>query len=218
MASSLPSPEPSSRSMSLLDLDSDESHELAYNQEPADRNGSGAIQHGAWPSPWGQEPEYGRRNLHATPGKRLSHQGRPDFFSLPPHMTPPPLHPPVVRTHGLTEQPWIPERQLDQCYSYALDSGHGTYTRLIPADCFPPLYGLEETQSRDGLIVLPRPRGLPPRSRQAGREVRLSLKSLGSEPLPTCEQVTGSRYGVRPTLIGDEYSRLPQIPNPAMVS
>jgi hypothetical protein len=194
MASLLLSPEFSHNlSMPLLDLDCDTSpvliepvstcsDKMAYNQMPMGRAGAEASQQGAPVGHWRQGPDYGRHQFYAAP-----EMGPPAYPSgpafLPPAPAPPvslpPIRQPIAQIQSFSQQPFIPERQLGQSYSYAIDRGDGTFTRLIPADRLPPMYGLAQSQDREGLIVLPRPRAVSPHSRHAGlADVSFSLEKF----------------------------------------
>jgi hypothetical protein len=169
-------------SMSLLDLDCDASlkltesistcsDQMAYNQTPMGRAGAEASQQRAPASPWRQGPDYGRHPFYAVPemGPPAYPAGPSFLLQAPAAPTPlPPIRQPIAQIQSFSQQPFIPERQLEKSYSYAIDRGDGTFTRLIPADRLPPMYGLAQAQDREGLIVLPRPRAVSPHSRHAG--------------------------------------------------
>ncbi|KAF6816238.1 chromatin remodeling complex subunit [Colletotrichum sojae] len=62
-------------------------------------------------------------------------------------------------------------------YAYCLDRGNGNYTRLVPADCLPPLVGIPAVQhGADGMLVLPAPRGLDPQIPPGGTVQPVTFK------------------------------------------
>jgi hypothetical protein len=128
--------------------------------------------------------EYGRHNAYPAPEMNHLYQVGPGFTSSAraAPLALPPYRQPIAQIQSFAQQPFIPERQLDQCFSYALDRGDGTFTRLVPADRLPLMYSLSQAQDREGLIVLPRPRGVSPHSRQAGIP-DVSLSSLSTSIL-----------------------------------
>ncbi|KAL2757882.1 hypothetical protein ACRALDRAFT_1061152 [Sodiomyces alcalophilus JCM 7366] len=81
---------------------------------------------------------------------------------------------------------------LDNFYAYCLDRGNSNYTRLIPADMLPPLVGIPAIQQgSEGMVVLPLPRGLPPRGPMSNIQpvmLKVSCRGLlfSAIPMPMC--------------------------------
>ncbi|OTB06963.1 hypothetical protein M426DRAFT_91707 [Hypoxylon sp. CI-4A] len=63
------------------------------------------------------------------------------------------------------------EMHLDASYAYCYDRGNGQYTRLIPADMLPALKDIPKLQQgKQGMLVLPQPRGVPSNGRSSNTE------------------------------------------------
>lgn len=73
----------------------------------------------------------------------------------------------------------ITAEQLYNGYSYAYARPDGSFTRLIPADEISPIKDIPHTQGPDGLIVLPEPSGISPKtSRQLVSFLYLNSQTL----------------------------------------
>jgi len=69
------------------------------------------------------------------------------------------MHPSQV-VHSITAN------QLYTNYSYAYARPDGSFTRLVPADEISPIKDIPHTQGPDGLIILPEPCGISPKTQR----------------------------------------------------